>query len=217
MTAGRGLLLDYGGVLTTPVGDSFGAWERAHGFADGEVIRLVREAYDDADGGLIGRFERGEVSTVQFDAELARIFAAAGKDVPDGSLVDAILARMQPWGQMWAVAAQARAAGIATGLLSNSWGTDMYPRELLADHFDVQVISCEVGMRKPDAEIYHLAADRLGLAPERCAFVDDLDRNVAVAEELGMFGVLHDGDTPSTAARLRGFLGVELQAESSSV
>ena len=213
----RGLLLDYGGVLTTPVGDSFGAWERANGFSPGEVIRLVRDAYDDADGGLIGRFERGEVSTEQFDAELARIFATAGKHVPEGSLVDAILARMQPWGEMWSVAAQARAAGIPTGLLSNSWGTDMYPRDLLAEHFDVQVISCEVGLRKPDPEIYHLAADRLGLSPERCAFVDDLDHNVGVAEELGMFGVLHDGDTPTTVARLREFLGVHLQAENSSV
>jgi epoxide hydrolase-like predicted phosphatase len=220
MTSGageRGLLLDYGGVLTTPVGDSFGAWERAHGYAPGEVIRLVREAYDDADGGLIGRFERGEVSTEEFDAELARIFSAAGRHVPAGSLVDAILARMQPWGEMWSVAAQARAAGIPTGLLSNSWGTNMYPRDLLAEHFDVQVISCEVGLRKPDAEIYHLAADRLGLPPDRCAFVDDLDRNVDVAEELGMFGVLHVGDMSSTVARLREFLGVELQAEGSPV
>ena len=213
----RGLLLDYGGVLTTPVGDSFGAWERAHGFEDGEVIRLIRDAYDDPDGGLIGRFERGEVSTEVFDAELARIFAEAGKQVPDGSLVDAILARMEPWGQMWAVAAQARAAGIPTGLLSNSWGTDMYPRDLLAEHFDVQVISCEVGLRKPDPEIYHLAAARLGLSPERCAFVDDLDHNVRVAEELGMFGVLHDGDTTSTVARLCDFLHVELQAVRSPV
>ena len=211
----RGLLVDYGGVLTTPVGDSFGAWERANGFAPGEVIRLVRDAYDDADGGLIGRFERGEVSSQVFDAELARIFTEAGKHVPDGSLVDAILGRMEPWGEMWSVVAQARAAGIPTGLLSNSWGTNMYPRDLLAEHFDVQVISCEVGLRKPDPEIYHLASERLGLPPERCAFVDDLDHNVGVARELGMFGVLHDGDTSSTVTRLQEFLGGALQAGSS--
>lgn len=211
----RGLLLDYGGVLTTPVGDSFSAWERVHGFERGEVIRLVRAAYDDADGGLIGRFERGELRTEEFDAELARILAAAGRDVPAGSLVDAILARMRPWGEMWAVVAQARAAGIPTGLLSNSWGTAMYPRELLAEHFDVQVISCEVGLRKPDPEIYRLAARRLGLPSEGCAFVDDLGRNVDVARRLGMFGVVHTGDTPSTAARLRDFLSVELSVEGS--
>ncbi len=206
---GRGLLLDYGGVLTTPVGDPFGAWERANGFAPGEVIRLIQDAYDDADGGLIGQFERGELSTGQFDAELARIFAAAGKQVPDGSLVGAILARMQPWGEMWSVAAQARAAGIPTGLLSNSWGADMYPRDLLAEHFDVQVISCGVGLRKPDPEIYHLAAQRLGLPPERCAFVDDLDRNVGVARELGMLGILHAGDVAATEQRLANFLPLD--------
>lgn len=209
MTAGTrelGLLLDYGGVLTTSVAGSFRAWEDRHGFAPGEILRLIRSAYDDEDGGLIGRLERGQVSTGDFDAELARLLEGRGHPVPDGSLVEGMFAGMQPAGDMWRVAGQARAAGIRVGLLSNSWGTGMYPRELLDDHFDVQVISGEVGLRKPDPAIYELAVERLGLAPERCAFVDDLDRNVSVAEQLGMFGVLHAGDTPSTVARLRGFL-----------
>lgn len=209
-TGAKGLLLDYGGVLTTPVGDSFLAWEHDHGFEPGEVIRLIRRAYDDADGGLIGRLERGEIPTGEFDAQLRRIFAGQGRQVPDGSLVDAMFARMSPAGDMWAVAEQARAAGIRVGLLSNSWGTAMYPRQRLEESFDVQVISGEVGLRKPDPEIYELAAELLGLPPTRCAFVDDLDRNVAVAEQVGMFGVVHAGDTPSTIARLRPFLAVEV-------
>lgn len=206
----QGLLLDYGGVLTTPVGDSFLAWERDNGFGPGEVMRLIRRAYDDADGGVIGRLERGEISTREFETALRRIFAEEGRPTPAGSIVDAMFARMAPSGQMWAVAEYARAAGIRVGLLSNSWGTAIYPRERLAACFDAQVISGEVGLRKPDPAIYELAADRLGVPPERCAFVDDLDRNVQVAEELGMFGVVHAGDTPSTVARLREFLAVEL-------
>ena len=210
MTEQLGLLLDYGGVLTTPVGDSFLAWEREHGFARGEVVGLIAHAYDDADGGLIGRYERGELTTEEFEGAMARRFAEQGHSVPDGSLVEAMFARMQPAGPMWSVAEQARAAGVRVGLLSNSWGTAMYPRARLDASFDAQVISCEVGLRKPDPEIYELAADRLGLAPSRCAFVDDLHRNVEAAERLGMFGVLHADDAPSTVSRLRGFLGVGL-------
>ena len=210
----RGLLLDYGGVLTTPVGASFSAWERDHGFEPGEVVRLIRRAYDDADGGLIGRLERGEISTEAFETALVRIFADQGREVGgDGSLIDAMFARMQPAGPLWSVAEQARAAGVRVGLLSNSWGLAMYPRRLLDATFDVQVISGEVGMRKPDPEIYELAAQRLQLSPERCVFVDDLDRNVGVAEQLGMFGVVHAGDSASTVARLRDFLALELSVD----
>lgn len=204
------LLLDYGGVLTTPVARSFRAWEDEHGFERGEVIRLIRSAYDDADGGLIGRLERGQISTAVFDAELARLFEARGRPVPDGSLVDGMFAGMQPAGDMWQVAQRARAAGIRLGLLSNSWGTGMYPRQRLEACFDVQVISCEVGLRKPDPAIYELTAQRLGVAPRQCAFVDDLDRNVAAAEAVGMFGVVHGGDTPSTLELLRRFLPLDL-------
>jgi epoxide hydrolase-like predicted phosphatase len=204
----RGLLLDYGGVLTTPVAHSFFAWEAEHGFERGEVIRFIRSAYDDADGGLIGRLERGQIGTDDFDAEVARLFETRGRPVPDGSLVAGMFAGMQPAGDMWEVAARARTAGVRVGLLSNSWGTDMYPRQRLEACFDVQVISGEVGLRKPDPAIYELASDLLGLSPDRCAFVDDLDRNVEVAEGLGMFGVVHGGDTPSTVERLRGFLPV---------
>jgi epoxide hydrolase-like predicted phosphatase len=203
-----GLLLDYGGVLTTPVADSFLAWEREQGLGRGEVLRLIRSAYDDEDGGLIGRLERGEISTDHFDAKLGRLLGERGHDVPDGSLVDRMFAGMKPAGDMWDVADRARSAGIRVGLLSNSWGTAFYPRRRLASCFDDQVISGEVGLRKPDPAIYELAARRLGVEPQRCAFVDDLARNVEVAEQLGMFGVVHAGDTPTTLAALERFLPI---------
>jgi putative hydrolase of the HAD superfamily len=56
--------------------------------------------------------------------------------------------------------------------------------------FEVVVDSAWVGMRKPDPEIYRLTLERLGgVAPERSLFVDDNERNVETARELGMHGV----------------------------
>ena len=105
-----------------------------------------------------------------------------------------MLARMfagfRPEPDMIGVVGTARAAGIRTGLLSNSWGLD-YPREGWDELFDVVVISGEVGLRKPDPAIYLLAADRLRLRPAEVVFVDDLAPNVRGAAAAGMVGVQH--------------------------
>jgi putative hydrolase of the HAD superfamily len=56
--------------------------------------------------------------------------------------------------------------------------------------FELVVDSAFVGLRKPDPAIYRLTCDRLGVAPERCLFVDDVEPNCAAARELGMTAVL---------------------------
>jgi putative hydrolase of the HAD superfamily len=94
----------------------------------------------------------------------------------------------------------ARAAGIRTGLLSNSWGLD-YERDGWEALFDAVVISGEVGLRKPDPAIYALAAQRLDLPPEQIVFVDDLRPNVRAAVSAGMVGVQHV-DVETTASEL---------------
>ena len=67
---------------------------------------------------------------------------------------------------MTGVLAQAKEHGVRTALLSNSWGFD-YDRVGWDALFDVVVISGEVGLRKPDEEIYLLTAQRLGVEPSR--------------------------------------------------
>jgi HAD superfamily hydrolase (TIGR01509 family) len=80
--------------------------------------------------------------------------------------------------------------------------------------FDVVVISGEVGMRKPDAEIYRLTADRLGLDPRVCVFVDDLMPNIRGAVDVGMVGVHHV--TPQrTLAELSSLLEIPFGEQSS--
>jgi len=67
-------------------------------------------------------------------------------------------------------------------------------REGLHDLFDDIVVSAEVGLAKPEPEVFHLAASRLGLAAGECVFVDDWDQNVAAAREVGMTAVLYRVD-----------------------
>ena len=53
------------------------------------------------------------------------------------------------------------------------------------------MISGEVGLHKPQPEIFELGAERVGLEPSDCVFVDDLRENCAGAEAVGMTAVLH--------------------------
>jgi HAD superfamily hydrolase (TIGR01509 family) len=104
---------------------------------------------------------------------------------------------------------RARRAGLLTGLLSNSWGNE-YPREGWDEMFDAIVISGEVGMRKPEPEIFAHVLDLLGVEAGQTVFVDDLEHNVRAAESLGLVGVHHTAyDT--TASRLEDLFGRHLR------
>lgn len=89
--------------------------------------------------------------------------------------------------------ARARRRGVRTAILSNDPGGPgaQALRDLAGPFVDEVVLSGDVGMAKPDRRIYMLAADRLGLSPGECVFVDDLVENVRAAAAAGMVGVHH--------------------------
>lgn len=85
---------------------------------------------------------------------------------------------------------RARDRGLRTALLSNAAGGGSVRRRL-SGWFDVLVFSGEVGVVKPQREIFLLTAERLGVPPEACVFVDDAPGNVTGAVAAGMVGVRH--------------------------
>ena len=93
------------------------------------------------------------------------------------------------------------------GTLVDSAG---HGRDAFAELFDGVVISGEVGLNKPQPEIFRLGAERVGLSPEECVFVDDLRENCEGAEAVGMTAVLHRG-ADGTLPELERLLGVELR------
>jgi epoxide hydrolase-like predicted phosphatase len=103
----------------------------------------------------------------------------------------------------------ARAAGIRTGLISNSMGAGRYDRERFPELFDGVVISGDVGLHKPQPEIFLLGCEKVGLDPAECVFVDDLKENCAGAEAVGMTAVLHRG-ADTTIPEVERLLGVTL-------
>jgi epoxide hydrolase-like predicted phosphatase len=79
-----------------------------------------------------------------------------------------------------------------TGLLSNAFSDLRHMVEAvwkIGDAFDVLVISAEVGVVKPDPQIYQIALEKLGVDAQEAVFIDDFDRNVAAARELNLHGI----------------------------
>jgi epoxide hydrolase-like predicted phosphatase len=200
-----GLLVDFGGVLTTSVWDSFAAFCRRQGLAEDAVRRLFRE--DPAALADLRELETGRLREEDFERRFAeRLGLTEATD-----LIESMFRGMKPSEPMVAAVRAARAGGIRTGLISNSWSTSHYDRDLLAELFDAIVISGEVGLHKPQPEIYRLAAARLGVPPQRCVFVDDLRQNCVAAEGVGMTAILHR-DPGATVARLEELLGFRASA-----
>ena len=155
--------------------------------------------------GLLIALETGAVEEEQFEPRFASLLGVAAP-----SLIDRLFAGSGPDDSMLDAVRRARTAGVRTGLVSNSWGTRRYPREMLTELFDGVVISGEVGIRKPAPEIYELGAERIGLEPDACVFVDDLPFNLRPAGELGMATVLHR-TAAETIGELERLLSVALR------
>jgi epoxide hydrolase-like predicted phosphatase len=200
-----GLLVDWGGVLTTNLFASF------HAFcleAEIEPAALLgRFRTDPAARELLIALETGGLEEAAFELQFAALLG-----VEANGLIDGMFAGVAPDAPMLEAVRRAHAAGVRTGLISNSWGVHRYPHELFAELFDGVVISAAEGMRKPTRRMYELGAERAGVAPEDSVYVDDLPFNLTPAAELGM-AVVHHTSAETTIPELERLLGISLAAE----
>jgi epoxide hydrolase-like predicted phosphatase len=202
----RGLLVDFGGVLTTNVFDSFRAFGEAEGLDPQTVKRAFRE--DREALALLRELERGEIEVEEFEPRFGERIGVSDTD----GLVGRLFGGVGPDERMVEAVRRARGGGVRTGLISNSWGEGLsYDTSMLEELFDGIVISGDVGMHKPEPEIFQLGAERIGVPASECVFVDDLRENCAGAEAVGMTAVLHRG-ADSTLPRLEELLGLSLGA-----
>jgi epoxide hydrolase-like predicted phosphatase len=210
----RGLVVDWGGVLTGDMRTAVESWAEADGVPLDVYVGVMREWMGEpyaAEARLnpIHALERGEMTVPDFEARLAEALTArSGTAFAAEGLLDRLFEHFEHAPDMSGLVRRARAAGLRTGLLSNSWGND-YPRDGWEEMFDVVVISGEVGMRKPEPRIFEHTLELLGLAPRECVFVDDLRSNVEAAVGLGMVGVLHRSYA-GTLVELEALFGIPL-------
>jgi epoxide hydrolase-like predicted phosphatase len=193
----HGLILDYGGVLTTSPFASFEAFCAVEGLPPDAVRARFRDDEDARE--LLARLETGHLEPAAFEA----VFAPSLGVAPE-RLLHRMFGAMEADAAMIEGIREIRRRGTRMAILSNSVGdAAVYDRDLFAELFDAIVISSEVALRKPEPAIYALAAERIGLSAADCVYVDDLPPNLKPARALGMATVLHRGDAAATLPEIR--------------
>jgi epoxide hydrolase-like predicted phosphatase len=207
----RGLLVDFGGVLTTSMGRAFSEFCVESGVDPERFKTVISEAYGtDGTHGMIGKLERGEIELDEFETWLAEhLSEGLEKPLEAAGIRDRMFAGMGPDEDMAAAVRRAHDAGVKTALVSNSWGPSGFHTAELDGMFDAVLISGEIGMRKPDAQIFRHAASLIGVPPEECVFIDDLEQNAEGARAVGMAGIVHRS-ARFTIPKLEELLGVSL-------
>lgn len=210
----RGLIVDWGGVLTGDLRSLVRRWAEAERIDIEAYVAVMREWFGgevelEARINPVHALERGEMEFSDFEARLAaELTVRTGVPHQADGLLTRMFALFEHAHDMNALVRRAHDAGIRTALLSNSWG-DHYPRDMWEGMFDAVVISGEVGMRKPEPRIFHHTLEQIGLAAGECVFVDDLAENISAAVALGFIGVHHTSYDES-ARELEALFGIPL-------
>lgn len=208
----QGLILDFGGVVTTDLFAELSAFCVREGLEPGAFAHVLR---DDQEGRhAFEDVEAGKMSQREFEVTIGRLLG-----VDDHGLLTRALGGLRPRPEILNLIQRTRGAGIRVGLLSNSWGDgeyDPYAGYDLDSIFDAVVISGDTGTRKPDAAIYLIATDELGVPPRECVFADDTAANLPVAEELGM-ATVHFTDAAKGIREISRLLGLSLGSPSTTL
>ena len=201
----RAVVSDFGGVLTTPLSTGFLRIQDDVGVPR-DAFRQAMIAATAADGiNPLYRLETGEIPEQAFLAALERQLAdILGHEVTLHGFGERYLAALDPNDALFAYYRRLHERGVRFAMLTNNvreWEPHWRAKLPIDDIFETVVDSAFVGVRKPDPAIYAIALERLELPAGECVFIDDLERNVDAARELG-FAAVHFEDTGQVIAEL---------------
>jgi putative hydrolase of the HAD superfamily len=191
------VISDFGGVLTTPLVQSFAAVQDETGIPFEELAKAMGRI-EEADGKHpLYELETGHLTEVDFLAKLGDALEPALGHRPElHRFREIYFEALHPNPPMIDLMREVKEAGHRMGMLTNNvreW-EPLWRSMLPVDEiFEAVVDSGFVGLRKPDPQIYELMLERLhGVPAEECLFVDDVDVNCTAARELGMSAVHYE-------------------------
>jgi putative hydrolase of the HAD superfamily len=206
----RAVVCDFGGVLTAPLLNGFAAIQADTGVAPIQFGGALARAAASGGGNPLYALETGAITEAEFLATLEReLGAALGRTVSLHGFAERYMAALDVNAAMIDYCRELRGAGIRLAICTNNvreWAPLWRAKLPVDELFETVVDSAFVGHRKPDPEIYAIVLERLALPAAECAFVDDLEHNVAAARALGFAGVRFR-DSAQAIAELRALVG----------
>jgi putative hydrolase of the HAD superfamily len=204
------IVSDFGGVLTTPLLAAFAAYQDDSGISPENLGKAMRVGLEEGEEIPLFQLERGEISEDEFIEGLED-----GLEQILGHRPHLHHFRQKFWGAlhpnepMIELMRELKASGLKMAMLTNNvreW-EPLWRSMLPVDEiFEEIVDSAFVGCRKPEARIYELTLERIGMPAETCLFIDDLRPNIEGAEAAGMKAV-HFRDNEQAIAEIRAALG----------
>jgi putative hydrolase of the HAD superfamily len=204
------VICDFGGVLTTPLLQSFMAFQDQTGITT-EALGKGMQAATEANGeNPLFEMERGEISEDAFLAQLTESLEPLLGHRPEMHRFKEIyFEALEPNPPMIELMRELKAGGYRMAMLTNNvreW-EPLWRSMLPVDEiFETVVDSGFVGCRKPESRIYALTLERIGMPGESCLFVDDVLVNCEGAQRAGI-RVVHFQDNDQAIAEIRSALG----------
>ena len=203
------VISDFGGVLTTPLLQSFVAFQDETGIST-ETLGKAMAAATEANGeNPLFEMERGEISEDAFLVKLTdSLEPLLGHRPSMHRFKEIYFEALHPNDEMIELMRELKGGGYRMAMLTNNvreW--EPYWRSMLPvdEIFETVVDSGFVGARKPESRIYDLTLERIGMPAQACLFVDDIEVNCEGARRVGMRAI-HFRDNEQAIAEIRAAL-----------
>ena len=203
------IVCDFGGVLTTPLFAAFAAFQDDSGITPEQLGLAMRAGLEEGEEIPLFKLERGEISEDDFIDRLSDgLEPILGHRPHLHHFRQKFWGALKPNAEMIALMRELNASGLKMAMLTNNvreW-EPLWRAMLPVDEiFEEIVDSAFVGARKPEARIYEMTLERIGIPAGACLFVDDLQPNIEGAEAAGMNAV-HFRDNAQAIAEIRAAL-----------
>jgi putative hydrolase of the HAD superfamily len=187
------VITDFGGVLTSPLLDSFVGATQASGITLEELGKAMAAVAERDGVNPLVELETGRITETAFFARLSdELSAQRGDHVDLDGFGELWLGQLEPNQPLIAYMRELRERGYKLAICTNNvreWEARWRAMVPVDEIFDVVVDSAFVGTRKPEPRIYQITLEQLGATPEATLFIDDTEVNCEGARELGMTAI----------------------------
>jgi putative hydrolase of the HAD superfamily len=187
------IISDFGGVLTSPLADSFVGVLDSSGISIEELGKAMMAIAERDGSNPLVELETGRVSEAAFMGGLSeQLSAQLGIPVELDGFGERYFRHLQPNERLIGYMRELRERGYKMAICTNNvreWEARWRAMLPVEEIFDVVVDSAFVGSRKPEPRIYQIALERLGTSPDAALFIDDVEINCEGARQVGLHAV----------------------------